>query len=82
MTWEERMIQWLPTDRCLSLMPHQDSATESSTKPGELLIDLDRRQDDVLRELDELQQKVDAVLADFGITAQEDGETGFDSLDA
>ena len=63
-------------------MTQQDSAIESATKPGELLIDLDRRQDDVLRELDELQQKVDAVLADFGITAQEDGEAEFDSLDA
>lgn len=41
-------------------------------KPGDLLHDLDRRQDDVLTQLDELQAKLDGVLAELGISATGD----------
>ncbi len=48
--------------------------TAATMKPGDLLHDLDRRQDDVLTQLDELQAKLDGVLAELGITAMGDGD--------
>ena len=42
---------------------------ESNAKPGDLLHELDRRQDDVLAQLDDLESQIDSVLADLGIAA-------------
>ena len=50
--------------------------SQSTMKPGDLLHDLDRRQNDVLTQLDELQAKLDGVLAELGISAFGDCDDG------
>ncbi|NND97240.1 MAG: hypothetical protein HKN47_07930 [Pirellulaceae bacterium] len=45
-----------------------------STEPGQLLIDLERRQDEVLAQLDELDAKVTAVLKSLGATMDDEDD--------
>lgn len=47
-------------------------APTETIEPGSLLGELDRRQDDVLAQLDDLQAKIDEVLGDLGVTSLED----------
>ena len=44
------------------------------SSPGDLLHELDQRQNDVLSQLDELQARLDSVLAELGITSLERNE--------
>lgn len=43
----------------------------TDTAPGQLLADLERRQDDVLKQLDELEAKLGAVLKGLNIEIDE-----------
>lgn len=44
-----------------------ESAAINQTAPGNLLAELERRQDDALAELDRLESMVAALLSDLGI---------------
>ncbi len=49
------------------MSPHPTSAT-SEHEPGQLLYELEQRQDDVLAQLDELDAKLTEVLQGLGVT--------------
>ena len=42
--------------------------TQAAAQPGDLLHELDDRQNEVLEQLDELQARLDGVFAELGIT--------------
>jgi len=44
------------------------------TEPGQLLYDLEKRQDDVLQQLDDLDAKLKEVLQGLGVTLDESAE--------
>ena len=44
----------------------------SDTEPGQLLKELEQRQDDVLEQLDALDAKLEEVLKGLGVTAQDE----------
>ncbi|QDS93103.1 hypothetical protein FF011L_18580 [Roseimaritima multifibrata] len=48
--------------------------TNSSSAPGGLLEELERRQDEVLAQIDELDAKVSALLKEMGVTETDSAE--------
>lgn len=48
------------------------SSLHPETEPGQLLHDLERRQDDVLKQLDDLELQLNEVLKGLGVSAVED----------
>jgi len=50
--------------------------SQPELEPGQLLDDLEQRQDEVLAQLDELDAKLTAVLKSLGATLDDDGESG------
>lgn len=55
------------------MSPTPTSAT-SETEPGQLLYDLEKRQDEVLQQLDDLDAKLKEVLQGLGVTLDESAE--------
>jgi hypothetical protein len=55
------------------LLPMSPSPTSqtSDTEPGQLLKELEKRQDEVLQQLDELDTKLQEVLHGLGVTIDE-----------
>lgn len=50
-------------------------ATERDAAAGEMLLELERRQDDVLLQLDELDKKLTSLLSGLGVTFVDDQES-------
>lgn len=48
------------------------SQLSSDIEPGHLLSELERRQDDVLKQLDELENQLNEVLSGLGVSAVHD----------
>lgn len=63
-------------DDFLAIADDELAIADDDQQPGGLLHDLDRRQNDVLEQLDDLQAKIDSVLAEMGITSLDDIELG------
>lgn len=59
----------------MSPTPMSPAATEP--EPGQLLYELEQRQDEVLQQLDALDAKLNEVLQGLGVTVEEDSEAGF-----
>ena len=55
---------------CMSSAP----ASQTQGEPGQLLHELEKRQDDVLTQLDDLDAKLTEVLKGLGVTAAEESE--------
>lgn len=53
---------------------NSSSETNSSSAPGGLLEELERRQDEVLAQIDELDAKVSALLKEMGVTETDSAE--------
>ncbi len=53
------------------MSPHPTSQA-SDSEPGQLLKELEQRQDDVLKQLDDLDAKLREVLRECGATADEE----------
>ncbi len=53
-------------------MSPKPASHNSDTEAGQLLYELERRQDDVLRDLDELDAKLSEVLRGLGVSVAED----------
>lgn len=53
----------------------EDQDVETSGDAGNLLADLERRQDDVLAQLDELDRKVSDLLRGLGVTLIDDSQS-------
>jgi hypothetical protein len=75
-----------PTEECATAVDAEsDQQTDEPTElsiaesgdddaPGGLLGELERRQDDVLRQLDELNERIEAVLVGLGVRLDENPE--------
>jgi hypothetical protein len=63
-------------DRVERLDDSEHDGLEKETEPGGLLRDLEARQDEVLQSLSDLDRKIRAVLADLGVTVDENDEVG------
>ena len=50
------------------------SPAANDSEPGQLLNELERRQDDALQQLDELESQLDEVLKGLGVSAEENAE--------
>ena len=57
-----------------ALMAPIPSPQSRDFEPGQLLSDLERRQDDALKQLDDLENQLNEVLQGLGITALADDE--------
>ncbi|MDB4676864.1 hypothetical protein OAF09_01410 [bacterium] len=55
------------------MSPHPTSAIPEQ-EPGQLLKELEKRQDDVLEQLDDLDRKLRDVLDGLGVTVEEEAE--------
>jgi hypothetical protein len=55
------------------MSPHPTSVVQEQ-EPGQLLKELERRQDEVLQQLDDLDRKLKEVLAGLGVTLEEELE--------
>lgn len=55
------------------MSPHPTSAV-AEQEPGQLLKELERRQDEALEQLDDLDRKLKEVLAGLGVTLEEETE--------
>jgi hypothetical protein len=53
------------------MSPHPTSLV-SDSEPGKLLLDLEQRQDDVLRQLDDLDARLREVLSGLGVTIEDE----------
>ena len=53
-------------------LPFPSIATDSTEAPGHLLDELERRQDDVLAQLDDLDAKINEVLKGLGASVDDD----------
>jgi len=50
------------------------SSHTTDTEPGQLLNELERRQDDVLKQLDDLEDQLNEVLKGLGVSTDEDAD--------
>ncbi len=50
------------------------SSQANDSEPGQLLHELERRQDDVLRQLDDLEAQLAGVLQGLGVSVEQDPE--------
>ena len=50
------------------------SSHTGDTEPGQLLNELERRQDDVLKQLDDLEDQLNEVLKGLGVTAEDEAD--------
>jgi hypothetical protein len=48
------------------------SSHTQDTEPGQLLNELERRQDDVLKQLDDLEDQLNEVLKGLGVAAEDE----------
>jgi len=78
LTYEESMRRFFP---CLSFFYHRVVAFMSeteSTQEASLIDELDERQDDVLSQLDNLCQQVEALLESCTVVRSEEGESDYE----
>ena len=59
----------------LTIVDSEIDTVERDAAAGEVLLDLERRQDDVLLQLDELEKKLTSLLSGLGVTFVEDSES-------
>lgn len=50
------------------------SSHTKNTEPGQLLNELERRQDDVLKQLDDLEDQLTEVLKGLGVAAEDEAD--------
>ncbi len=55
-------------------LPTPISVAERDAEAGQMLLELERRQDDVLSQLDDLDQKLSSILRGLGVTIAADEE--------
>lgn len=71
------------TTRIGLLMSPADVSAASDPAPGGLLYELERRQDDVLAQLDALDAQVELILRGLGVrVATDDGPADFGALES
>lgn len=66
-----RSLQWPILLDHLTMSPTPTSNVDT-LEPGQLLLDLERRQDDVLLQLDALDAQLNEVLKGLGVTIDEE----------
>ena len=56
------------------------AAAERDLEAGQILLQLERRQDDVLSQLDDLEQKLSSILRGLGVTLADDQQADIPAI--